>query len=58
MEQLRAALIEYVDTFAPGGGFVFAAMTTVKPEDPLSAERDRIIRDVYDNYAKDYYKTH
>ena len=58
MEQFRAALIEYVDTFAPGGGFVFAAMPTVKPGDPLSEERSRIIHDVYDNYAKDYYKTH
>ena len=53
MEEFRAALIEYVDTFAPGGGFVFAAMTTVKPEDPLSEERNRIIHDVYDNYARD-----
>ena len=58
MEALRAALIEYVDTFAPGGGFVFAAMTAVKPDDPLSEERNKIIHDVYDNYARDYYKTH
>jgi len=58
MEELRAALIDYVDTFAPGGGFVYAAMSIPNPADPMSAERSKVIRDVYDNYARDYYKTH
>jgi len=58
MEELRAALMEYVDTFAPGGGFVYSAMTAPNPADPMAAERAKVVRDVYDNYAKDYYKTH
>ena len=58
MEELRAALTEYVDTFAPGGGFVYAAAATPDPADPLSAERERVIREVYDDYARDYYKRH
>ena len=58
MEAFRAALIEYVDTFAPGGGFVYAASATPNPNDPLAAERSKIVREVYDTYARDYYKHH
>ena len=58
MDELRAALIEYVDTFAPGGGFSYAAAATPNENDPLACERVRVIREVYDDYARDYYKTH
>lgn len=57
-EELRAALIEYVDTFAPGGGFVY--MTGVA-EGFGQEEYDRktaICRDVYENYARGWYQTH
>jgi hypothetical protein len=57
-EVLREALYTYVDTFAPGGGFVFSAMIMVPPGDPAGMAKMGIIRDVYENYARDYYKTH
>ncbi len=58
MDKLRAALIEYVDTFAPGGRFVFTAMAGGDPDDPIANQRRAIVNDVYENYAKDWYKTH
>ena len=57
-EAFRAALYEYVDTLAPDGGFVFAAMGGGKPEDPGYKMRQDAVNDVYQNYARDYYKTH
>lgn len=58
MDVLRAAVIDYVDTFAPGGRFVFAAMAGGDPGDPLAKDRMDTVNDVYQNYAKDWYKTH
>jgi hypothetical protein len=57
-EAYRAALKEYVDTFAPGGGFVFAAMAGGTPDSPGYEMRQKAVQDVYQNYARDYYKTH
>jgi len=57
-EELREELIRLVDTFAPGGGFVYCPGISGDPKDPLVQERQAIIRDVYFNYARDYYKTH
>ncbi len=57
-EEYRAALKEYVDTFAPGGGFVFAAMAGGTPDSPGYKMRQEAVQDVYQNYARDYYKTH
>ena len=57
-ETLREKLMEYVDTFAPGGGFVYSPGVSGKPDDPLVIERREILSDVYYNYARDYYKTH
>jgi hypothetical protein len=39
-DELREALIEYVDTFAPGGGFTYMAMGGGPKDDP-KAERRR-----------------
>lgn len=55
---LRQALYTYVDTFAPGGGFIYSAMIMGKPDDPAAQQKTAIIRDVYENYARDYYSTH
>ena len=57
-EEYRAALKEYVDTFAPGGGFVFAAFGGGDPNAPGAKMRQEAVTDVYQNYARDYYKTH
>ncbi len=57
---LVAAMTEYVDTFAPGGGFSFSAMQgmTNNPEDPAVQKRSKLIMDFYYSYARDWYKTH
>lgn len=57
-EELRAALKEYVDTFAPGGGFTFMAMTGGSPDDPYAKMRTDTIKQFYFDYVKDWYKTH
>lgn len=57
-EVLREALYTYVDTFAPGGGFVFSAMIMAPPDDPTGKAKTDIIRNFYFSYVRDYYKTH
>lgn len=56
-QRLRDKLIEYVDTYAPGGDFVFAAMVGGMPDpnappDPEAEERREIVKDVFFNYAR------
>ena len=58
LETLREKLMEYVDTFAPGGGFVYSPGVSGKMDDPAVIERRNVLSDVYYNYARDYYKTH
>lgn len=57
-EVLREALETYVDTFAPGGTFVFSAMLMAPPGDTAGQAKAGIIRDFYFNHVRDYYKTH
>jgi hypothetical protein len=47
-----------VDKLAPGGGFVFLASVTGGPEGEAFKRKSRIIEDFYQNYVKNYYKTH
>ena len=55
---LRAALDEYVDMLAPGGGFVFGVMMMPKPGDPRDAKRSEFIKKYYEENVRNYYKTH
>lgn len=55
---LRDALVEYVDTYAPGGGFCFAAYIMGSTVDENSRRKLGIIADFYQNYAKNWYQTH
>ncbi len=57
-EALTAALYEYVDTFAPGGGFVFMAGVTGDMKDERVKKKQELVKKFYYDYAKDYYKTH
>lgn len=57
-EELRQALMEYVDTFAPDGGFCYTAMIAGPPEDEETKKRMGVVMDVYENYAKNWYQTH
>jgi hypothetical protein len=55
---LREALEKYLNTFAPGGSFVFSAMVMGGPDDPLAKSKMDIIKDFYNAHVRDYYKTH
>lgn len=55
-EELLAALKEYTDTFAPGGGFTFMARVNGPKDDQLTKEKNALVRKFYDEYVHDYYK--
>ncbi|MBR6353898.1 MAG: veratrol--corrinoid protein metyltransferase [Oscillospiraceae bacterium] len=57
-DDLVEALETYVNTFAPGGGFVYSAAVMGKFTDPLFQQKSKIIADYYFAHVKDYYKTH
>jgi hypothetical protein len=56
-ETLREILMKYVDDLAPNGGFVFSAFV-MGPRDANGHSKMDVVNDVYENYAKNYYKTH
>ena len=58
LDALREALVEYVDTLAPGGHFAYAAVTGGFPSDPMTKKRMDVVMDVYMTYAFDWYKNH
>jgi hypothetical protein len=58
--ELWDAMVEYVDTFAPGGGFTFAAgigMPGPNPDEKTKHWMD-FLQKFYNDYAKDWYKNH
>lgn len=55
---LKDALAEYVDTFAPGGGFIYSAFINGDFKDPVVQKKMKIINDFYNDYARGWYKTH
>ncbi len=57
-EALEQALIEYVDTFAPDGGFAFMAHMTGDRENEEHKRKSAIIDRVYQEYAIPWYKNH
>ena len=57
-ELLREKLKEYVDTLAPGGGFVFSAMINGSFKDPQVQAKMKVVGDFYEEYAKNWYQTH
>ena len=57
-EVLRAALDEYVNTLAPGGGFTFSVMMPAKKDDPRTVKRSEFLKKYYEENVRDYYKTH
>ena len=58
VQELKDALAEYVDTFAPGGHFTFSAMVGGAFDDPVANERREVVKDFFFDYARDWYKTH
>ncbi len=52
------ALYEYTDTFAPGGRFIFSAGVDYGRESPRATAKRKVIQDFYEDYVRNYYKTH
>ena len=57
-DELLEALHEYVDTFAPGGGFVFSARIPGDVEDERVKRKTKLVETFFYDYARDYYKNH
>ncbi len=57
-DELIAAVKDYVDTFAVGGGFSFMAGVSGPKDDPETQKRQALIKQFYFDYVHDYYKTH
>ena len=55
-EMIREQVRSCIDTFAPGGGFVFWASTYGAPDDPDYLNRKRWITEEYDAYGRTFYK--
>jgi hypothetical protein len=55
-EVLEDALIEYVDTFAPGGGFLYTGTIMGPVGDPVAKRKKELVLRVYNDYARDWYK--
>lgn len=57
-QALRDGLAEYVDTFAPGGGFAFNANIGGLVTDPRVIAKRAVVKEFFFDYARDWYKTH
>jgi len=57
-EELRDALVHYVDTFAPGGGFADHASVATGFGEEEYKRKMAICDEVYNTYARDWYKNH
>lgn len=55
-ETLREDLENYVNTFAPGGGFVYSAMVGGDRSDPHVQALNDIVKSYYFEHVKDYYQ--
>ena len=55
-EVVKQAVRDTIDTFAPGGGFVFWASTYGAPDDEDFLNRKRWITEEYDAYGRTFYQ--
>ena len=56
--ELEQALRDYIDRFAPGGGFCYMASVVGSEGDEYFQRKMKLVRRVYDEYGKDWYKNH
>ena len=57
-KEIKDSLAEYVDYYAPGGGFTYGVMMMGKPDDPDAAANRELVRNFYYDYVREWYKTH
>jgi uroporphyrinogen-III decarboxylase len=55
-EILKDELAKYVDTYAPGGGFMYTAYVMGAVGDEVAKRKKDIIQQFYEDYARDWYK--
>ena len=55
---VRDAVIDYVDRFAPNGAFCFMARTMGTPGNENYERKNKMISEIYENFAKPWYKNH
>ena len=57
-EKIKEAVIRTIDTFAPGGAYVFAGGFLGPIGDEVTARKNRWISEAAEPYCRDFYKTH
>ena len=57
-EELRRALMDYIDRFAPDGGFAYMASVVGSAGDEAFDRKMKLIDRVYREYGRDWYKNH
>ncbi len=57
-EVVRQAVRDCIDTYAPGGGFVFWASSYGAQDDQVFLNKARWITEEYDAYGRTFYQTH
>ena len=57
-DELRDALVNYIDTFAPNGGFAYMATVVGTGGEEAFDRKMKIVQEVYEDYGKDWYKNH
>ncbi len=57
-EKIKEYVIRTIDTYAPGGGYVFAGGFLGPLGDEVTARKNRWISEAAEPYARSFYKTH
>ena len=57
-ELLLDSLAEYVDTYAPGGGFAWTANVLGAEGDENVKRKNELVKKFYEDYAKPWYYNH
>ena len=57
-ELIREEVRKCINTYAPDGGFVFWASVYGDPEDTDVQNAKRWVADEYEQYGRNFYKTH
>jgi len=55
-EEVKRAIYELIDTFAPGGGFMFTAGFMGLPGDTSNEQKNKWVNEVYEEHGKNFYK--
>ena len=57
-EELAQAVKDYIDRFAPGGGFAFMAHVVGSEKEEIYKRKTALVHQIYLDYGRDWYKNH